>query len=208
MPKFPEPPPLATLAALRPAYHRLPAGSTLWRIYFRAGAYPAGWSAFLHYGPVPQARFDHHLLPPRLQDRGILYVAADGLTCLAEVFQRSRVVDRSSGQPWLAAFALQQDLALLDLTGLWPTVAGASSALASGQRPRARRWSQAIYGAFPEVQGLWYPSSMAGNAPAAALYERGVAAVPLQPLFHRPLADPALQTPLQRIASALGYVLL
>jgi len=208
VPKFPEPPPLAALAALRPAYHHLPAGSTLWRIYFRAGAYPAGWSAFRHYGPVPQARFDHHMAPPRLQERGILYAAADGLTCLAEIFQRSRVVDRGSGQPWLAAFALQQELTLLDLTGLWPTAAGASSALASGPRPRARRWSQAIYSAYPEVQGLWYPSSMAGNAPAAALYERGMQAIPVQPLFHRPLVDPALQTPLQRIAKALRYVLL
>jgi hypothetical protein len=177
-------------------------------VYFRAGAHPAVWSGFRHYGPVPQARFDHHLLPPRLQDRGIQYAAADGLTCLAEVFQRSRTIDRRSGQPWLAAFALQRDLSMLDLTGLWPTAAGASSALASGQRPRARRWSQTIYSAFSDVQGLWYPSSMAGNAPAAALYERAVAALPQQPLFHRPLADPALLTPLRRIATALGYVLL
>jgi hypothetical protein len=208
VPKFPEPPPHAALVALRPAYHRLPVGSTLWRVYFRAGAYRAVWSGFRHFGPVPQARFDHHLSPPRLQDRGILYAAADGLTCLAEVFQRSRTIDRRSGQPWLAAFALQQDVRLLDLTGLWPTAAGASSALASGQRPRARRWSQAVYSAFPDIQGLWYPSSMAGNAPAAALYERAVAAVPPQPLFHRPLADPALQAPLGRIAGSLGYVLI
>ena len=208
MPKFPEPPPPAALVGLQPTYHRLPVGATLWRVYFRAGAYPAVWSGFRYYGPVPQARFDHHLLPPRLQDRGILYAAADGVTGLAEVFQRTRTIDRRSRQPWLAAFALQQDVQLLDLTGLWPTAAGASSALASGQRPRARRWSQTIHSAFPAVQGLWYPSSMAGNAPATALYERALLAVPQQPLFHRPLADPALQTPLQRIARALGYLLL
>jgi len=31
-------------------------------------------------------------------------------------------------------------------------------ALASGQRARARRWSQAIYEAFPQVDGLLYGS--------------------------------------------------
>ncbi len=208
VPKFPEPPPLGGLADRQPAHHHLPAGSTLWRVYFRAGQHPAGWSAFRHFGPVAQARFDHHLLPPRLQDRGILYAAANGLTCLAEVFQRARVIDRGSGQPWLVAFGLLESLSLLDLTGLWPTAAGASMALASGPRPRARRWSQAIYNAYPDVQGLWYPSSMAGNAPAVALYERGSAVVPRHPLFHRPLADPALLLPLQRAARALGYILL
>ncbi len=169
--------------------------------------HPTAWSAFRRFGPAAQARFDHHLLPPRLQNRGILYAAADGLTCLAEVFQRSRTIDPSGGQPWLIAFALQQELTLLDLTGLWPTAAGASMALASGSRPRARRWSQAIYTAYPNVQGLWYPSSMAGNASAAALNERGIGCLPPQPLFHRPLNDPALHVPIRRVASALGYVL-
>lgn len=208
MPKFPEPPDIAQLSAIRPTYHHLSFSDTLWRVYFRGGAHPAVWSAFRHFGPVAQARFDHHLPPPGLQERGIVYAAGDGLTCLAEVFQRSRTVDRQSGSPWLVAFAVDADLTLLDLTGLWPTAAGASMALTSGQRPRARRWSQAIYAAYPAVQGLWYPSSMGGNSPAVALYERAAGSMPSHPLFHRPLSDPALLTPLRRVAHALGYALL
>lgn len=165
------------------------------------------WSAFRHYGPVARARFDHHLPPPRVQDRAILYAAADGVTCVAEVFQRRRVVDRMSAQPWLVGFELQQQITLVDLTGFWPTKIGASMAIASGPRPRARRWSQRFYDFFPEVQGLWYPSSMAGNKPAVALYERAKGAIPQRPSIHRPLADPALLPALQRACSALGYAL-
>jgi len=45
-------------------------------------------------------------------------------------------------------------------------------ALNSGPRPRARRWSAAIYDTYPHIGGLWYPSSMYGGTPAVALYER------------------------------------
>ena len=38
MPKFPEPP--ADLATVPPRLHRLPAGSELWRVYFRGGRHP------------------------------------------------------------------------------------------------------------------------------------------------------------------------
>lgn len=177
-------------------------------MYFRGGPYPANWWTFRRFGPAGQARFDHHHLPPRLQNRAIMYAVVDAITCLAEVFQRSRTIDRNGGLPWLVAFVLDRELTLLDLTGFWPTAAGASMTLASGPRPRARRWSQAIYAAYPDIQGLWYPSSMAGNAPTAALYERGAGALPPRPRFHRPLNDPALRTPLARVAKALGYVLL
>ncbi len=78
-------------------------------------------------------------------------------------------------------------------------------ALNTGPRTRARRWSQAIYDAYPQVAGIYYPSSMHGNRPAVALYERALGAIPAQPSFHRPLADPALLGPLKRIAQDLGY---
>ena len=78
-------------------------------------------------------------------------------------------------------------------------------AIASGPRPRARRWSRAIYEAYPEARGLYYPSSMHGNRAAVALYERALPALPSSPVFHRPLADPALLSVLSRVASRLGY---
>src|SRR5215471_14662181 len=121
MAKFPEPPTVARLRQIEPQLRMLPAGRELWRIYFRGGRYPVRWDAFRAFGPVNSARFDHHDAPQRIQERKTLYAAVDGVTCLAEVFQHLRVIDRSRGEPWLVGFALETDLTLLDLTGTWPT---------------------------------------------------------------------------------------
>ncbi|HBL28799.1 MAG TPA: hypothetical protein DD490_18345 [Acidobacteria bacterium] len=204
MAKFPEPPPAEILARTAPEIRHLPVGETLWRLYFRGGRHPTFWNHLRGFGPTG-SRFDHQLPPPRLQERHVLYCAAQGPTCLAEVFQDTRVIDRTAHDPWLVAFELLQPLNLLDLTGVWPTRAGASMALNTGPRPRARRWAQAIYAAYEEVQGLYYPSSMHGNRPAVVLWERGTWAVPPLPVFHRPLLDPALLPVLSRVARDLGY---
>lgn len=79
--------------------------------------------------------------------------------------------------------------------------------LNSGQRPRARRWSAAIYDAYPAVEGLIYPSSMHANQTAMALYERCVDALPSLPSFHRSLADPLLNRALAVIARSIDYTL-
>jgi hypothetical protein len=203
-PKFPEPP--ADLAAtLSPRWHRLPAGAELWRVYVRGGRHAGVWNGWRAFGPVPGGRFDHHEPPPRVQARAILYAAADGVTGLAEVFQAARLIDATTHQPWLAGFSLAAELTLLDLTGTWPTAAGASMAINSGPRPRARRWSRAIYAAYPGVQGLWYPSSMHANRPSAALYERARSALAPAPCFHRALDDPLLADLLAWAAATLGY---
>ena len=211
MPKLPDPPPLAVLAAITPDLRLLPAGTRLWRVHFQGGDYPSAWNAFRSFGPVATARFDHHLdgpAGPMTQPRQILYSAINGKTCVAEAFPATRTIDTTKRDPWLAGFELIQDLLLLDLTGTWPTAAGASSAINSGPRPRARRWSQAIHGAYPMVHGLWYRSSMYGNSPAIALYERAAIAIPPQPFFHRPLHHPALYTMLHRLASEIRYRLI
>ena len=107
----------------------------------------------------------------------------------------------------VGGFSPDRQVRLLDLTGLWPTRAGASMAISSGPRPRAREWSRAIYEAYPDAEGLWYGSSMCGNAPAVALYERAQDAVPRVPVFHRALAEPALLGMLEACARELGYAL-
>ena len=56
--------------------------------------------------------------------------------------------------------------------------------------------------------GLYYASSMNGNEPAAALYERASKAIPRLPLFNRPLSDAALLLPLENKAAELGYDLI
>jgi hypothetical protein len=199
--KLPEPPrPLTT----PPETKLISAGTRLWRIYQRGGKYPASFGDFRFFGPTG-SRFDHHEPPPRLQAHGIFYAADDPTTCLAETFQVTRVIDRNAGDPWLVGFETAIDLTLLDLTGAWPTRAGASMAINSGPRPRARRWSQAIYGAYATVVGLWYASSMHANQPSVALYERAARAVPGAPSFHRALSDPAILRRVDAAAVRLGY---
>jgi hypothetical protein len=204
VPKLPQPPPAARLAEIGAEERVVRLGTALFRVYFLGGAHPANWRGFRYYGPV-RGRFDHHLPPPRLQERGIMYLARHPRTCLAEVFQAKRRIDVETAQPMLVGFRLTRDLRMLDLTGLWPTRAGASLALSSGPRPRAQQWAQAIYQAFPDLDGLLYGSSMAGNAECLACFERAADAVPPHPDVHHPLADPLLRDFLRRAAIALGY---
>lgn len=201
MPKFPEPP---ARLAVAPATTAFPAGTRLWRIYFAGGMDPGTWNGFRFFGPT-NSRFDHHDPLPQLQGKGILYAAGNATTCLAEVFQIARVVDRVSNAPWLVGFELDRGVELLDLTGNWPTQAGASMAINSGPRPRARRWSNVIHSSYSAVEGLFYGSSMRGNQPAVALYERAATAVPAAPFFIRPLADPTLRGRLSVAAAEIGY---
>ena len=208
MAKLPEPPSVDQLAATPPAWRTFGSGGRLWRVYFRASRHPTGWKVFRYWGPAG-SRFDHHLPDASgvgcPQDRGILYAGLDVQTCLAEVFQEGRIIDRSDQAPWLAAFTPTRDLALLDLTGTWCTRIGASTAINSGRRDRARRWSQALYAAFPQADGIAYASSMNGHAVAYALYERAVDSVPSAPDTHFALNDPALDLPIDRAATRLGY---
>ena len=206
MAKFPEPPDLRNVAADTVT---LAEGTWLWRIYFQGGGHPTTWDGFRHYGPTT-ARFDHHVDPPRVQERAILYGAHGKeavTTCLAEVFQATRTIDRTARAPWLVGFPLTRVLCLLDLAGDWPTQAGASMAINSGPRPRARRRSRAIHAAYADIDGLLYASSMHENAPCVALYERAQNALANAPDFHRSLADPALGPRLNTAANRLSYAL-
>lgn len=208
MVKLPEPPPPGEIAKLLPAVVRLPSGAVLWRVYFRGGSHPTRWYQFRAFGPLVSARFDHHDPPARVQERPVLYCARDAVTCLAEVFQETRVIDGRVHVPWLVAFELRTPVSLLDLTGQWPTRAGASQALASGRRDRARRWAAVVHEAYPQLQGMTYRSSMHGGGVCAVLHERAVGAVAPPPLLHRSLDDPAIATAVANAARDLGYDLL
>jgi hypothetical protein len=203
MPKFPEPP--AHLPP--PQLHVIPSDTPMWRIYFTGRPHPTSWNTFRFWGPT-SSRFDHHPDPPGISTRGILYTATGNdafTTCIAEVFQGTRTINTAARQPRIVSFRTVRDLRLLDLTGTWPTQAGASMAISSGARPRARRWSQAIYAAFPDVDGIHYGSSMNANQPAQALFERAHNAVPLAPTLDRALADAALVGRLAAAAHRLNY---
>ncbi len=120
MAKLPRQPDLDRLRALEAAVITLPADTELHRVYFRGGAHPTRWNALRYFGPT-SGRFDHHLPDHegrgQIQERGITYVAADILTCLAEVFQGAlHAIGRTRGSPWLVSFSLAADVGLLDLT--------------------------------------------------------------------------------------------
>lgn len=189
--------------------------TALARIYRAGGAHPLRWNQFREHGPVATARFDTH--PPGAgagpRRRGaareaVLYAATDLRTCVAEVFQAARVVDRRTGRPYLSVWRPARTLRLLDLAGTWPTRAGASQAISSGPRDRAREWARAIRAALPDLDGLWYRSSMDSGQPAVCLWPPARDAMPEAPLFNQPLDAPALALPLARMARRLGYRLL
>lgn len=198
---------------MAPSLRRLPAGTTLARVYFSRSPHALSWNAFRYVGPL-NSRWDHHVPnaqeTPYAQERGIYYAAADAKTCLAEVFQDTRRIDRAYQSPWLVVFKTRRVLEVLDLTGDFATRMGASMAIHSGNRLRARGWARNLYQAFPATQGILYAASMHGGAPAFALNERaleGGSLFPKHPEFHRALADDALLDPLKHAARALGYAL-
>src|SRR5205823_9926582 len=90
--KIPSPPPPARLVEIGADEKVIPAGMTFFRVYFRGSPYPVTWRTFRTFGPT-DARFDHHLRPQRVQERGNLYLAIHPRTSLAEVFQRRRTIN-------------------------------------------------------------------------------------------------------------------
>lgn len=209
MTKVPRKPSLEHLKSLRPAVKIVEPGQLFWRVYFRCSHHPTKWSDLRHVGPV-DARFDHHLGDrPTQQARAVLYMASDPVIAIAEVFQKTRVINRWHKEPWLVGFELAAPVHLLDLSGSFVTRASASMGLMTGARSVGRNWSRGFYAAYPEIEGLWYPSSMHANQPAIMLNDRAAAAgvIPPQSSFHRAFGDPAILSLVKNAAYALGYAL-
>jgi RES domain len=210
--KFPSSPGVHALARLTPAISTLGAGTILARIYYSRGEHPQVWNQFRYFGPL-NSRWDHQFSNdaggPLAQSRGIYYASADAKTCLAEAFQAARRIDRVFQAPRLVVFETLARLKLLDLTGDFATRMGASMAIHSGSRGRARGWARDLYDAYPEVHGILYAASMHGGRHAIALNERALKdrLFPEHPLFHRALADDVMLDTLKHAARALGYAL-
>ena len=93
-------------------------------------------------------RFDHHPRPRRNHPvRAVVYASVnrgvgDGIdplrTVVAERFGDSRVIDRSTHEPWLVGWRPTRPLRLLDFADSdWVTRVGANAALTSGARGMA-----------------------------------------------------------------------
>ena len=209
MAKLPRTPDREYLRRLPPSLISLPTGTLLHRIYRRGSDHPAQWPDFRHFGPTV-ARFDHQERDgtgrAHVQTRGILYLATDVPTALAEVFQKRRTVNRTRLQPWLVSFTLANDLSLLDLTGTFCVRAGGSMKLVSGPPIFAQNWSRALYECYEDIHGLYYPSSLT-NRPVIALYERTLSVIPFPdtPVFHRELSSALLIEPLRDACQEIGY---
>lgn len=143
---------------------------------------------------------------PQSQARGILYLASDIPTAVAEVFQANRTLDHAKDRSWLVSFDNVSELTLLDLTDTFPVLAGGSMKLISGATLYAQNLSRGFYDTYEQIHGLYYPSSLT-NRPIMALYERAqsVSPFPEVPRFHRALGDALLIEPLRNLCRDIGY---
>ena len=138
---------------------------------------------------------------------GVLYAAADIATSLAEVYQTTRVIDTRAGAATLTAWQPQRRLHLLDLSGTWLLRNTASAALLAAPRSTCRRWARAIYTTWPELDGLYVPSTMTGR-PNIVLWKAAADSIPTMPSFSRPLTHPLVWSIAQAAADEIGYRIL
>ncbi len=183
--------------------HRIPRSAALWRVHATAGPHVTPWNRLRHFGPTT-SRFDPQPPPPEWSERGVTYAATDVVTCLAEVFAGSRVVDGSRRSPYLTGWQPTRVLTLLDLTGTWPIRNGASHLLTSGPKSVGRAWARAVDTEWRDLDGLWSVSTMTGR-PTVTLFTAAADAFPRRPAFSRPLSSPALQGALSTAAAEIGY---
>lgn len=215
MARLPLPPPGEVLRQhLRPgedivAVH--PA-TRLVRVFAARGNHPQRWDTFRHAGPIAHARFDPHPAaetPSHHPEHGVLYFGLSVRTSVAEVFQITSTVDRTTRGPHLVVVRPSRTLRLLDLSGLWPTRVGASQEISSGPKKVTQAWARAIRAELPDLDGLWYRSSMDGGEPAVCLWNPPAgSALPASPDILLGLDHPGLDVPLARVCRELGYVLL
>lgn len=217
MARLPQPPAPAVLQAMLRRTEdviAVPAGTRLVRVFTTGGNHPQQWNTFRYAGPLPHARFDPHAPntqggPTVTREHGVLYFSLSVRTCIAEVYQATSTVDRRTRSPHLVLFRPRRTLRLLDLSGLWPTRAGASQAISSGPKERTQAWARAIRAAYPELDGLWYRSSMDAGNPSLCLWDPPAAtALPDSPDVLLPLSHPGLDVPLGRVCKELSYTLL
>jgi hypothetical protein len=204
-PKAPRTPPAQLI---REPHDLVDYTATLWRIHRTAGEHVLPWNTLRTYGPLPSMRWDPHPgAEPISTAEGVLYAAADIGTSLAEVYQTTRVIDTRAGAPTLTAWQPQRGLRLLDLSGTWLLRNSASAALRAAPRSTCRRWARAIYTTWPELDGLYVPSTLTGR-PNIVLWNAAADSIPTMPSFSRPLTHPLVWSIAQAAAAEIGYHIL
>lgn len=203
-PKVPHSPPNPLT---RTASDVVPYQRPLWRIAKTTGTHPATWDGLRDYGPVPGMRWDPQHPPPSDQpDRGIMYTATTIPTVVAEVYQKYREVYPTTDTPFLFGFTPTRPLGLLDLSGNWPIRNGGAAALtASARKTVTQTWAAAILDTWPDLDGLWVPSTFT-NQPMVVLFPNARSAFPDLPDYARPLTHPETYEKVQAAAGAINYL--
>jgi len=211
-PSLPHPPSVDALRAAgidHDEYFELRTDTVIWRAHRTGGDHVLAWNELRTFGPLlrfdphPRPRGDH---PPH----GVWYGADDVPGALAEMFQATRVIDRTAGTPYLTGLRFTRPLRLLDVGGFgdgrWPTRVGGNFALGTAAHGIAQRWARAIRAAHPGLDGLVYRGRFAGGM-CLALFNPAAAAFPPAPELSLPLDHPALASRLAGGARRIGYSL-
>lgn len=216
MSRLPLPPSAAALATGLRADEDIVAvhpATRLVRIFTSLGNHPQSWDTFRYTGPLAHGRFDPQTpkadgAPATDHGNGVLYFGLSARTGIAEIYQATSTVDRITRAPHVVLMRPARTLRLLDLTGLWPTRMGASQEIATGPKKITQVWARAIRSAYPDLDGVWYPSSMDSGNPAVCLWDPpAVSALPEDPDLLLPLTHPGLDMPLARVCNELNYVM-
>ncbi len=180
----------------------------LWRIHRTQGSHVLAWNQLRTFGPISTMRYDPQPEPAGSSMEGVLYTATSLATALAETFQATRVVDSRSFGPRVTAWTPTRALRLLDLTGSWALRNGAAFSLATAPKSTCRAWARQIRATWPDLDGLWAPSTMTGGA-NVVLWNPAQTSLPDGPDFSRPLTEPTVHAICNRIArEELGYRLI
>lgn len=192
--------------SLDPARHLRSFDGPLWRLFGTIGAHPQLWDQLRHFGPLNTMRFDPHPAPKQHHpDVGVMYTASRSTTALAEVFQRTRVINRSARGMTLASWRPTRTLTLLDLTSNWPVVNSASAAIMMAAKRNTRAWAHAIHAQFRStVDGLYHFSSI-DSQPMVTLFTRAEDSFPAFPAFLGRLDAPNCNLIVAEAHLRLGY---
>jgi hypothetical protein len=227
--------PPARLPSLEPGDIRaVPAGTRVCRIYTRIGRHPTRPDQLRAYGSVPTARFDHHPPPPRVHRHAVagyygvvslddakldptrpvdlepeagVAIASPVVTAVAETFQADRIVVLSDRLA-LAICTLSRPYEVLDLGSAWATRAGAGNHPSTGAHAVTRRWAQAIRAGYPEIDGVYWHSSVHPPGRVLMLNERAAdrqGIVPMRLVYDEPLDGPFTRLLLAEVRTMIGY---
>lgn len=184
-------------------------GVKLFRITFALSPFALAWGRLRSWGPVARCRWDPHPEPPGDHPgEGVLYTAGDLMTCVAEVFANTRVIDTRCDTPILQIWQATRAMRLLDLSSLsggqWALRNGASAALNSAPRSTCRAWARAVREQAPDLDGLAVKSTMTDRE-MAVLFAPAASSIPPRPRDSVPLTDSTIYALLVRLAPRIGY---